>query len=336
MTSERNTDIEIRLLIEAIYLKYSYDFRNYSGASIKRRILHALRQFDCLTVSALQERVLHDPGMFMQLLQYLTIPVSEMFRDPDHFLAVRNEVVPLLRTWPSIKVWIAGCSTGEEVYSMAILLREEGLLERTIIYATDINPHSLDRAKQGIYSMQSMREYEENYRLAGGRRDFAEYYTAAYGNAIMDSSLRDNVTFADHSLATDSVFSETQLVSCRNVLIYFNKDLQDRALGLFHESLCHRGFLVLGSKESVDFRPTAIVSSRWSSPNGSSVNHERCTCSGDRRLGRWRGGIVPGARHVAIGVRHTGALRAAPAGRPPQPTGWRAAAAAASAGVRGT
>ncbi|MEG0246600.1 MAG: CheR family methyltransferase, partial [Pseudomonas sp.] len=157
MTSERNTDIEIRLLIEAIYLKYSYDFRNYSGASIKRRILHALRQFDCLTVSALQERVLHDPGMFMQLLQFLTIPVSEMFRDPSHFLALRNEVVPLLRTWPSIKIWIAGCSTGEEVYSMAILLREEGLLERTIIYATDINPHSLDRAKQGIYSMQSMR-----------------------------------------------------------------------------------------------------------------------------------------------------------------------------------
>jgi len=204
-------------------------------------------------VSALQERVLHDPGMFMQLLQFLTIPVSEMFRDPGHFLALREEVVPLLRTWPSIKIWIAGCSTGEEVYSMAILLREEGLLERTILYATDINPHSLEKAKQGIYSMQSMHGYEENYRKAGGRRDFNEYYTAAYGNAIMDSSLRDNVTFADHSLATDSVFSETQLVSCRNVLIYFNKDLQDRALGLFHESLCHRGFLLLGSKESVDF-----------------------------------------------------------------------------------
>ena len=140
MSNERNTDIEIRLLIEAIYLKYSYDFRDYSGASIKRRILHAVRQFDCRTVSALQERVLHDPAAFMQLLQFLTIPVSEMFRDPEHFLAVRREVVPLLRTWPSLKVWIAGCSTGEEVYSMAILLREEGLLERTILYATDINP----------------------------------------------------------------------------------------------------------------------------------------------------------------------------------------------------
>ena len=253
MSTDRNLDIEIRLLIEAIYLKYSYDFRNYSGASVKRRVLHALRQFECRTVTALQERVLHDPGMFMQLLQYLTIPVSEMFRDPGHFLALRQEVVPLLRTWPSIKVWIAGCSTGEEVYSMAILLREEGLLERTILYATDINPRSLEKAKQGIYPMGNMQGYAENYRKAGGRGDFADYYNAAYGSAIMDSSLRENVTFADHSLATDSVFSEVQLVSCRNVLIYFDNDLQDRALGLFHESLCHRGFLLLGSKESVDF-----------------------------------------------------------------------------------
>lgn len=248
-----NLDIEIRLLIDAIYLKYSYDFRDYSGASIKRRIVHALGQLECATVSALQARVLRDPGVFMQLLQYLTIPVSEMFRDPEHFLALRREVVPLLRTYPSIKVWIAGCSTGEEVYSMAILLREEGLLERTIIYATDINPASLDKAKQGIYSMESVRTYTENYQRAGGQQAFSNYYTAAYGNAIFDSSLRDNVTFADHSLATDSVFSETQLISCRNVLIYFNKNLQNRAFGLFHESLCHRGFLMLGSKETLDF-----------------------------------------------------------------------------------
>jgi chemotaxis protein methyltransferase CheR len=142
---ERDSDIELRLLIEAIYLKYSYDFRDYSGASIKRRVHHALGQFECKTISALQERVLHDPGAFMQLLQLLTIPVSEMFRDPTHFLAIREEVVPLLRTYPSIKIWIAGCSTGEEVYSMAILLREEGLLDRTLIYATDINPRSLEK-----------------------------------------------------------------------------------------------------------------------------------------------------------------------------------------------
>ncbi|WP_419737575.1 CheR family methyltransferase [Pseudomonas sp. COR18] len=250
---QQNIDIEIRLLIEAIYLKYSYDFRDYSGASIKRRIVHAMRQFDCATISALQERVLHDPAAFMQLLQFLTIPVSEMFRDPSHFLAIRQEVVPLLRTYPSIKIWVAGCSTGEEVYSMAILLREEGLLERTIIYATDINPSSLEKAKQGIFSLDNIPAYTRNYQLAGGQREFSEYYTAAYGYAIFDKTLRENVTFADHSLATDSVFSETQLISCRNVLIYFNKKLQDRAFGLFHESLCYRGFLALGNRETLEF-----------------------------------------------------------------------------------
>ena len=249
----RNTDIELRLLIEAIYLKYSYDFRDYAGASIKRRVNHALRQLDCKTISALQERILHEPATFMQLLQYLTIPVSEMFRDPEHFLAIRQEVVPILKTYPSLKIWIAGCSTGEEVYSMAILLREEGLLDRTIIYATDINPRSLEKAKQGIFSLENIRAYTHNYQKSGGQRSFADYYTAAYDYAIFDKSLRENVTFADHSLATDSVFSETNLISCRNVLIYFNKNRQNKAFGLFHESLCHRGFLMLGSKETLDF-----------------------------------------------------------------------------------
>ena len=249
----RNTDIELRLLIEAIYLKYSYDFRDYAGASIKRRVNHALRQLDCKTISALQERILHEPATFMQLVQYLTIPVSEMFRDPEHFLAIRQEVVPILKTYPSLKIWIAGCSTGEEVYSMAILLREEGLLDRTIIYATDINPRSLEKAKQGIFSLENIRAYTHNYQKSGGQRSFADYYTAAYDYAIFDKSLRENVTFADHSLATDSVFSETNLISCRNVLIYFNKNLQNKAFGLFHESLCHRGFLMLGSKETLDF-----------------------------------------------------------------------------------
>lgn len=253
MSPERTLDIEIQLLIEAIYLKYSYDFRDYSGASVKRRVLHALRQFDCRSISALQERVLYDPAAFTELLQYLTIPVSEMFRDPEHFLAVRRDVVPLLKTYPSLKLWVAGCSTGEEVYSLAILLREEGLLERTLIYATDINPTSLERAKQGIYPLEAIRNYTQSYHRAGGQRSFSDYYTAAYDHAILDSSLRENVTFADHSLATDSVFSETHMITCRNVLIYFNKPLQDRAFGLFHESLCHRGFLMLGAKESLDF-----------------------------------------------------------------------------------
>ncbi|HTH45486.1 MAG TPA: CheR family methyltransferase [Oxalicibacterium sp.] len=248
-----NLDIELRLLMEAIYLKYSYDFRDYALTSQKRRVLHALRQLNCSTVSALQEKVLHDPGMFIQLLQYLTIPVSQMFRDPEYFLVLRQEVVPFLKTYPSLKIWIAGCSTGEEVVSMAILLKEEELLERCIIYATDINPQSLDKARKGVFPLDQIKTYTANYQKAGGTRAFSDYYTAAYNAALFDRALFDNITFADHSLATDSVFAETHLISCRNVLIYFNKTLQDRALGLFRDSLCHRGFLGLGSKESLDF-----------------------------------------------------------------------------------
>jgi chemotaxis protein methyltransferase CheR len=222
-------------------------------ASQKRRVLHALSQFGCPTISALQSRVLHDPAAFHELLQFLTIPVSEMFRDPSYFLALRREVAPVLQTYPSIKVWVAGCSTGEEVYSLAILLHEEGLLERTLIYATDINPASLERARRGIFPLNAMQRYAESYEKAGGTRRLADYCTSAYESVLMDRFLSANVTFADHSLATDTVFSETQLVSCRNVLIYFNRKLQDRALKLFHDSLCHRGFLGLGARESIDF-----------------------------------------------------------------------------------
>ena len=246
-------DIEMRLLIEAIYLRYSYDFRDYSEASQARRVLHAMVQMDCRTVSELQSRVLHDEEAFARLLQYLTIPTSEMFRDPSYFLALRQQVVPLLKTYPSLKIWIAGCSTGEEVVSMAILLHEEGLLERCILYATDINPHSLDRARKGVYPLDRMDDYARSYRQAGGLANLSDYYTAAYGSALFDRALLERVSFSDHSLATDSVFSETHLICCRNVMIYFNRQLQERALGLFHESLCHRGFLGLGSKESIDF-----------------------------------------------------------------------------------
>ena len=246
-------ETELRDLMEAIYRQYSYDFRDYAGASQKRRVIQALAHFDYPTIAALQAGVLHDPALFARLLQYLTIPVSDMFRDPTFFLALRQQVVPRLETYPSVKIWIAGCSTGEEVYSLAILLREEGLLERSQIYATDINPGSLDKARQGIFSRGSLKGHTANYQKAGGKRAFSDYYCAAYDAAIFDKSLRENITFADHSLATDSVFSETQLVLCRNVLIYFNKKLQDRALGLFHESLSHRGLLGLGRKESIDF-----------------------------------------------------------------------------------
>lgn len=246
-------DIELRLLMEAIYMRYSHDFRDYAPASFKRRVMHAIAQFDLPTVSSLQERILRDPQMFARLLQYLTVPVSEMFRDPGYFLALRQQVMPVLRTYPSIKIWIAGCSTGEEVFSMAILLREEQLLERSIIYATDINPYSLDKARAGIFPLDNVRQYTANYQKAGGTSSFSDYYTAAYGGALFDKTLCEAVTFADHSLATDSVFAETQFISCRNVMIYFNRALQDRALGLFAESLSHRGFLGLGSKESIDF-----------------------------------------------------------------------------------
>ena len=245
--------IELRLLMEAIYLKYSYDFRDYTGASQKRRVQYALMQMNLPSISALQERILREPALFARLLQYLTIPVSEMFRDPSYFLAMRRQVVPHLHTYPSVTVWVAGCSTGEEVYSLAILLREEGLLERTRIYATDINPESLAQARQGIFPLEAVRRYTANYQQSGGTRAFSDYYTAAYDAARFDPSLCADVIFADHSLATDSVFAQTQFVSCRNVLIYFNRALQDRALGLFHESLSHRGFLGLGAKESIDF-----------------------------------------------------------------------------------
>jgi chemotaxis protein methyltransferase CheR len=248
-----DVDIELRMLVEAVYLKYNYDFRDYTGASQKRRVLAAMHAMGCESVSSLQARVMHEPAAFAQLLQFLTIPVTEMFRDPEYYLALRQQVVPFLKTYPSLKIWVAGCSTGEEVYSMAILLKEEGLLERSLIYATDINPESLEAARRGVMPLDRMRLYTENYQKAGGTRAFSDYYTAAYGGALFDRALADNVTFADHSLATDSVFAETHFISCRNVMIYFNRRLQNRVLGLFHESLVHRGFLGLGSKESIDF-----------------------------------------------------------------------------------
>ena len=245
--------IELPLLLEAIYLKYHYDFRGYAHASLKRRLSAALIRFNCRTLSQLQERVLHEPSVFPQLLDFLTVQVSEMFRDPSYFRAVREQVVPILRTYPSLKIWVAGCSAGEEVYSLAILLREEGLLSRSLIYATDINPHSLQRAEAGVFEADRMAAYTENHRRSGGRSSLSDYYTAAFGRAVIDKTLRKHIVFSDHSLATDSVFAEVQFVSCRNVLIYFNRELQDRALGLFADALCRKGFLGLGSKESLRF-----------------------------------------------------------------------------------
>ena len=246
-------DIEMRLLIDAIYLKYHYDFRGYAEASLKRRLSTAPSRFGCRTLSQLQDKILHEPATFSAVLGLLTVPVSEMFRDPSYFRSLREKVIPILRTYPSLKVWVAGCSTGEEVYSLAILLHEEGLLERTLFYATDINPQTLQKATAGIYAIDRIAGFTENHRKSGGRGSLSEYYTAAYGRAVFDKALRRHIVFSDHSLATDSVFAEVHLVSCRNVLIYFNRELQDRAVGLFHEALCRKGFLGIGMKESLRF-----------------------------------------------------------------------------------
>jgi chemotaxis protein methyltransferase CheR len=253
----KTEDIEIRLLLEAIFRKYHYDFRGYAMASVKRRLIQARDHFHCHTFSALQDMILHDPGMMTAMLPYLTVQVSELFRDPLYFKSVREKVVPHLKTYPSLKVWIAGCSTGEELYSFAILFREEGLFDRTMFYATDINHDALKKAEAGVYSLDRIKLFTENHRLSGGKGSLSDYYNAAYGAASFDKSLRKNVVFSDHSLATDAVFAETQLVSCRNVLIYFDRELQDRAITLFKGSLARKGFLGLGSKETLRFSSSA-------------------------------------------------------------------------------
>lgn len=256
---EPSTDIELGLLLEAIYQRYHYDFRDYATASLKRRLAHAVERLGCRSLSGLQERLLHEPDVFRTLLSYLTVQVSDMFRDPPFWRALREQVVPYLRTYPSIRVWVAGCSTGEEAYSLAIMLREEGLSERALIYATDVNPEALRAAEAGIYPIDRLARFSEDYLAAGGRGSLADYYTAGYDSAVLDRSLRSNVVFADHSFATDGVFAEVQLVTCRNVLIYFATSLQDRAIDLFRDALCHRGFLAIGSRESIRFSAHAAA-----------------------------------------------------------------------------
>ena len=251
----RNTteDIEIQLLLEALYQRYHYDFRHYARASIKRRLKQALMQMEFRSFSALQDGLLHDPTLLPRLLDYLTIQVSEMFRDPSYYRTIREKVVPHLKTYPSLKVWIAGCSGGEELYSFVILFREEGIENRTLFYATDINPEALKTASAGIYALDRIKSFTVNHQKSGGKSSLSDYYTANYGRAVFDESLRNRVVFSDHSLVTDAVFGEMQFVSCRNVLIYFDRSFQDRAVGLFRDTLPRKGFLGLGSKESLRF-----------------------------------------------------------------------------------
>lgn len=247
----RTREIELDLLLEGIYRVYHYDFRAYSRQSMHRRVAQALPVLGCSTVSSLLDRVLHDPAAFGSLLPRLTVQVSELFRDPPYWRCLRDEVLPELATHPFVRVWIAGCGVGEEAYSMAILLHEAGLLGRSQIYATDIDSSSLEGAAAGVYELDRFRTFSENYFAAGGHASLSAYYTTAYARAAMAPFLRQRILFSDHSLATDAAFAEVQLVSCRNVLIYFDRSLQSRAIGLFAESLCPRGFLGLGSHESL-------------------------------------------------------------------------------------
>jgi chemotaxis protein methyltransferase CheR len=245
--------IEIELLLEGIFRHYGFDFRSYAYASIRRRLWKRIEEEGLSSVSSLQEKVLHDPVMMEKLLLDLSINVTAMFRDPGFYVTFREHVVPLLRTYPFVRIWHAGCSTGEEVYSMAILLREEGLYDRARIYATDINEVVLQRAKAGIFPLERMQEYTDNDIKAGGKKSFSEYYTAKYGGALFDQTLTKNVVFSQHNLVTDRSFSEFNVILCRNVLIYFDKTLQSKVHSLFYDSLVMFGVLVLGSKETLRF-----------------------------------------------------------------------------------
>jgi chemotaxis protein methyltransferase CheR len=245
--------LEIELLLEAVHRRYGFDFREYAPSSLRRRLWRRIRAEGLESVSGLQERVLHYPAVMEQLLLDLSINVTAMFRDPSFYVAFREKVVPMLRTHPFARIWVAGCSTGEEVYSLAILLEEEGLRERARIYGTDINQAVLEQARAGVFPLDRMRDYTRNYIKSGGKRAFSEYYVAAYDGAQFQRSLVDTVVFAQHNLVSDRSFNEFHVIVCRNVMIYFDRPLQDRVHRLFYESLAPFGVLALGHKESIHF-----------------------------------------------------------------------------------
>lgn len=248
-------ELEVDLLLEAVYRVGGFDFRNYARASLWRRIQNRLRAEKVDTVTRLLDKIVHDASCMDRFVRGLSVNVSAMFRDPGFFQALRAQVFPLLRTWPYIRVWQAGCATGEEVYSLAIMLAEEALIGRCRIYATDMDESVLDKAREGIYPLEPIQKYTQNYIRSGGTRSFSEYYTAAYGNAIFRPALRDQVVFAKHNLVTDGSFNEFNLVLCRNVMIYFNRALQERVHHLLYDSLAHFGVLGLGAKEMLSLMP---------------------------------------------------------------------------------
>lgn len=245
-------NLEIELLIQAIFAKFQYDFKHYSRSSLRRRLEQALIKFDLRSISEIQDKILHEKDFFPKLIAYLTVNTTEMFRDPTYFLSLKENVFPVLQTFPSIKIWVAGCSTGEEVVTLSIMLREAGI-KKYLIYATDINPMNLETAKRGIYPVDVISKASKNYQLAGGKSSLSDYYATAYDSVRFDETLYKNVVFSDHSLSTDAVFSETHFISCRNVLIYFDRPLQERVFKLFHESLIRGTYLGLGNKETLQF-----------------------------------------------------------------------------------
>jgi chemotaxis protein methyltransferase CheR len=247
--------LELELLLEAVFRHYGYDFRDYARTSIRRRVWKLVQEEGARTISGLQDRVLHDQACFERFLRGISVHVSAMFRDPQFFLAFRQHAVPLLRTYPFIRIWQAGCSLGEEAYSLAIVLQEEGLYDRTLIYATDINEMTLRQAREGIYPADLMQKYTQNYLASGGLRSFSEYYTARYEFAILRPTLQQNIVFSQHNLVSDGPFNEFNVVLCRNVMIYFNRALQERTHTLLHKSLSMFGVLGLGSRESLRFMP---------------------------------------------------------------------------------
>ncbi len=253
MTHQEIQEFEIQQLLEAIFFRYGYDFRNYALASLQRRILNRVALSGLSCVAELTAKILHDSEVFELFLKDMSITVTEMFRDPHVFKKIREEVCQHLQTYPRINIWHAGCATGEEAYSMAILLKEEGLLDRTQIYATDYNNHSLAIAKKGIYPAAQIKQYTQNYLASGAKASFADYYSAKYGSAKIDESLKKHITFANHNLMKDQAFAQMHLILCRNVLIYFDPELKNKALDIFNQSLIHRCFLVLGDKETLDF-----------------------------------------------------------------------------------
>jgi len=248
---------QVEILLSDLLEHYGYDFTGYSKASIKRRILRLYMLDKALSFAEFRFRIINDQVYFKRFVEQITVNVTEMFRDPNFFKTLRNEVLPKLGTYPFIRIWLAGCSTGEEAYSISIMLKELNLLQKSLIYATDLNPTVLEKASQGMFSLSQMKQYSENYILSGGTKDFSSYYTAKYSLAKFDDDLKHKIIFSTHNLVSDHSFNEFQLILCRNVLIYFDRDLQQKVLNLFDESLEDLGYLALGTKETLDFTTVA-------------------------------------------------------------------------------